>query len=93
MEDIADYVGLSRSHLFRSFETVLQTSPKEYLSQFRIKQACYLLRHSNLSVTAIANSVGFESSLYFSKAFKKIKHMPPREYKQIHSEQKLQMKM
>ena len=79
VEDIADYVGLSRSHLFRSFETVLQISPKEYLSQFRIKQACYLLRHSNLSITAIANSVGFESSLYFSKAFKKVKHIPPRE--------------
>lgn len=79
--DIADYVGLSRSHLFRSFETVLQISPKEYLTQFRIKQACYLLKQSNLSVTAIANSVGFESSLYFSKAFKKEKGMPPREYR------------
>lgn len=82
VEDIAYYVGLSRSHLFRSFETVLQLSPKEYLSQFRIKQACYLLRHSNLSVTAVANSVGFESSLYFSKAFKKAKGLSPRDYKQ-----------
>ncbi len=82
VEDIADYVGLSRSHLFRSFETVLQISPKEYLTSFRIKQACYLLRHSSLSITAIANSVGFESSLYFSKAFKKAKNMPPREYRQ-----------
>lgn len=81
VEDIADYVGLSRSHLFRSFETVLQMSPKEYLSQFRIKQACYLLGHSNLSITAIANSVGFESSLYFSKAFKKAKGISPRDYK------------
>lgn len=81
VEDIADYVGLSRSHLFRSFETVLQISPKEYLSQFRIKQACYLLKNTNLTITAIANSVGFESSLYFSKAFKKAKGMSPREYK------------
>lgn len=80
VEDIADHVGLSRSHLFRSFELVLQLSPKEYLSQFRIKQACYLLRHSSLSITAIANSVGFESSLYFSKAFKKAKNVSPREY-------------
>ncbi len=82
VEDIADYVGLSRSHLFRSFELVLQVSPKEYLTQFRIKQACYLLKHAGLSITAIANSVGFESSLYFSKAFKKAKGMSPREYKQ-----------
>lgn len=83
--DIADYVGLSRSHLFRSFETVLQESPKEYLTRFRIKQACYLLRHSNLSVTAVANSAGFESSLYFSKAFKKAKGISPREYKHQHA--------
>ena len=86
IEDIAAYVGLSRSHLFRSFEAVLHLSPKEYLSQFRIKQACYLLRPSSLSITAIANSVGFESSLYFSKAFKKAKQMPPRDYKQKYSE-------
>ena len=37
VEDIAAYVGLSRSHLFRSFELVLQQSPKEYLTDFRMK--------------------------------------------------------
>ena len=42
VEDIAHYVGVSRSHLFRSFETVLGRSPKEYLTDFRMKQACYL---------------------------------------------------
>lgn len=73
VEDIASYVGLSRSHLFRSFEIVMQQSPKEYLTDFRMKQACYLLEHSNLSITAIANSVGFDNGLYFSKTFHKKK--------------------
>lgn len=81
VEDIASYVGLSRSHLFRSFETVLGQSPKEYLTDFRIKQACYLLEHSNLSITAIANSIGFDNSLYFSKSFHKMKGMSPKEYR------------
>ena len=36
VEDIASYVGLSRSHLFRSFEIVMQQSPKEYLTDFRM---------------------------------------------------------
>jgi AraC-like DNA-binding protein/mannose-6-phosphate isomerase-like protein (cupin superfamily) len=81
VEDIAAYVGLSRSHLFRSFETVLGVSPKEYLTDFRIKQACYLLEHSSLSITAIANSIGFDNSLYFSKAFHKSKGISPREYR------------
>jgi len=82
VEDIADYVGLSRSHLFRSFESILGQSPKEFLTDFRMKQACYLLEHSSLSITAIANSIGFDNSLYFSKTFHKIKGMAPKEYRQ-----------
>ena len=81
VEDIAGYVGLSRSHLFRSFELVMQKSPKEYLTEFRMKQACYLLEHSGLSITAIANSVGFDNGLYFSKTFRKNKGMSTKEYR------------
>jgi AraC-like DNA-binding protein len=81
VEDIASYVGLSRSHLFRSFETVLGLSPKEYLTDFRIKQSCYLLEHSDLSITAIANSIGFDNSLYFSKTFHQRKGLSPKEYR------------
>lgn len=81
VEDIANYVGLSRSHLFRSFEKVMDKSPKEYLTAFRIRQACNLLEHSDLSITAIANSVGFENNLYFSKAFHKVKGMSPKNYR------------
>lgn len=85
IEEIADYVGISRSHLFRAFQNVLSVSPKEYLSDFRIRQACVLLKSSDLSVMAIARSVGFENNLYFSKAFRKIKGMTPSEYKEISS--------
>lgn len=80
--DIAGYVGVSRSHLFRSFEAVLGRSPKEYLTDFRMKQACYLLEHSSLSITAIANSLGFDNSLYFSKTFHRQKGMSPKEYRE-----------
>lgn len=84
VEDIASYVGLSRSQLFRSFESVLDQSPKEYLTGFRMKQACYLLEHSDLSVTAIANSIGFDNGLYFSKTFHKVKQMSPSEFRNLH---------
>lgn len=79
--EIADYIGVSRSHLFRSFETVLGQSPKEYLTEFRMKQACYLLEHSDLSITAIANSLGFDNGLYFSKTFHKQKGMAPKDFR------------
>lgn len=81
IENIADYVGICRSQLFRCFESVLGISPKEYLIDFRIKQACHLLETTSLSITAIANSLGFDNSLYFSKAFHKLKGMSPSEYK------------
>ena len=81
VENIADYVGLSRSHLFRSFTLVMKQSPKEYLTAFRIRQACYLLLHSDLSITAIAGSVGFENALYFSKAFHKSIGMSPKDFR------------
>lgn len=84
VEDIANYVGLSRSHLFRSFEAVLRQSPKEYLTDFRMKQACYLLEHSDLSITAIANSIGFDNSLYFSKTFHKLKGSSPKDFRAKH---------
>ncbi len=81
IEDVADYVGISRSHLFRSFQMYHQKSPKEYLTDFRIKKARHLLRETGLSVAAIAYSVGFENNLYFSKAFKSRMHMSPSEYR------------
>ena len=84
VEDIARYVGVSRSHLFRSFQTVLNCSPKEYLTDFRMRQACNLLERSDLSITAIANSVGFDNSLYFSKTFRKEKGISPKAFRKMH---------
>ncbi|MGN0466543.1 MAG: helix-turn-helix domain-containing protein [Lachnospiraceae bacterium] len=80
VDDIATYVGISRSHLYRAFMQTLGLSPKQYLSDFRLKQACHLLKHSDLSITAVANSVGYENNLYFSKMFHKKKGMTPSEY-------------
>lgn len=81
VEDVAAYAGISRSHLFRSFQTYMGKSPKEYLTEYRIRQACHLLKETDLSVSAIAYSVGFENNLYFSKAFKKQKQVSPTEYR------------
>jgi len=81
IEDIALYIGISRSQLFRCFDSVYGLSPKEYLTDFRIKQACHLLEETDFSMTAIANSLGFDNSLYFSKAFHKAKGKSPSEYR------------
>ena len=83
VDEVAGYVGISRSQLFRAFKTHLSKSPKEYLTEFRIRQACTLLKHSSLSIGVIAASVGFDNGLYFSKVFNKVKGMSPTAYRNI----------
>ena len=88
VDDIAEFVGISRSHLYRIFMKNTGMSPNEYLSSYRINKACGMLRDSNLKINEIASSVGIQDQLYFSRVFKKHKGISPSRYlKQFQSEQ------
>ncbi|MDF2567284.1 MAG: AraC-type DNA-binding protein [Oscillospiraceae bacterium] len=80
VQDVAEYVGISRSHLYRLFVETTGLSPNEFLSMYKINEACSLLRKGTLSVNQVASSVGFSDALYFSRVFKKIKGVPPTKY-------------
>lgn len=82
VDDIANAVGVSRSHLYRVFISNLGQSPIEYLTEFRIREACALLQSSGLTVAEVAYSVGFLDQFYFSRIFKKVKGVPPSRYAQ-----------
>ena len=66
-------VGVSRSHLYRVFMSNVGQSPIDYLTSYRISEACSLLKNSSLSIAEIAVSVGFFDQFYFSRVFKKVK--------------------
>lgn len=78
---IADYIGINRSYLTSCFKKVLNMSPHEYLIEYRIKQAETMLLNTNLPVTDIAEKVGYNDSLAFSKIFKSHTGMSPRTYR------------
>ena len=80
VDDIAKAVGVSRSHLYRVFMTAVGQSPIDYLTAYRVDEACALLKNTNLSIAEIAVSVGFFDQFYFSRVFKKVKGMPPSRY-------------
>ena len=55
-------------------------SPIDYLTEYRINEACKLLRAGNLSIAEVAVSVGFFDQFYFSRVFKRAKGVPPSKY-------------
>ena len=81
VETLACACGISRSWLFRCFKALTNTSPKEYLTAYRIERAKILLQNSTLSIRQISYSTGFQDELYFSKVFKKITGKSPSEYR------------
>lgn len=52
----------------------------DYVNTAKIKRAKELLKDSNLKVYEVADQLSFESAFYFSKVFKKIEGISPREY-------------
>lgn len=81
VQDIAEYLGLNRSHLTRLFKKHLGVSLKEYIWTTKINEADKLLRETNLSIKIIARSVGFDDQLYFSRFYKEKKGITAKEYR------------
>ncbi|UUX34761.1 AraC family transcriptional regulator [Fundicoccus culcitae] len=81
--DVANYIGISRSYLYRLFKHKYEVSPQEYLQDKRLKTAKKLLQNQDLSVNEVAYSVGYDNQLLFSKNFKKKFGMSPTHYRQI----------
>jgi AraC family transcriptional regulator, alkane utilization regulator len=51
--------------------------PMQYLTQWRIALAAHQLRSGQLSLTRIADQIGYESEAAFSRAFKRAHGVPP----------------
>mgnify|MGYP000178727925 CR=1 FL=1 len=69
ISDIADNIGISRAYLNSSFQKELGMSAQTFLIDYKMHKAASLLVSTSLSVKEIANNVGYEDQLVFSKAF------------------------
>jgi len=79
LEQMMSELGMSRTNLFRKVKTMTGLTAHELLRNYRLKQGAQLLR-SNVSVSETAYQVGFESSAYFSKCFRELYQVSPREF-------------
>jgi len=81
LEDMADYVGLSKYYLSYLFKKEEGTNFVSYINKKRIEKAKEYLRDTNNTVSQIYDLVGFSDQQYFSKTFKKIVGMTVTEYR------------
>lgn len=80
LEEAANTVNMSTHYFCKFFKKVTGLTFTEYILRVRIDKAKELLLKNRLSITQIAYEVGFESSSYFHKVFRKLTQLNPKQY-------------
>ena len=83
LEDIANHVYLSPYYFSRTFKKHMDSTPVEYLINYRINNAKKVLHNTDLSINEIAHSCGFNSTSHFITTFKKHVGMSPKKFRDI----------
>lgn len=81
VEDIADVCGLNRSYFGKIFKEAVGKSPQEFLLSYRMVKATELLKLTKLSIGDISSAVGYDNQLHFSRAFKGIYGVSPKNWR------------
>ena len=81
IEDYAAANHMSVSWFIRNFKEYTNSTPAQYILSLRISNAQTLLETTTYNVTEVANIVGYDNPLYFSRLFKKQSGMSPSEFR------------
>ncbi len=81
LDDLASYVGYSRSYFSDVFKKCLGMSVWEYICIKRIEEALHLIKTTNKNILQIATECGFNNTANFNKMFKKYTHLSPHDFR------------
>jgi AraC family transcriptional regulator, arabinose operon regulatory protein len=81
LKKLAESVHLSPVHVSSLFRKHIGTSITDYLTARRIREACWLLKTTDLSVKEIGESIGLTNFSYFCQLFKKNIGLSPHQYR------------
>lgn len=80
LQALAERVGMSRSVFAQRFRNIVGATPMEYLTRWRMLLAADRLKSSSDGLSAIAQSLGYDSESAFGKAFRRVMGCSPRQY-------------
>ncbi|MBQ4160146.1 MAG: helix-turn-helix transcriptional regulator [Clostridia bacterium] len=83
-DELAKLCGLSKYYFIRRFTQKTGKTPQKYHTDLLLSKSTTMLTDTNLKIADIAESLGFEDSLYFSRIFKKLYGVSPMEYRKMH---------
>ncbi|WNG36650.1 AraC family transcriptional regulator [Archangium violaceum] len=81
VESLATAVALSRSGFAARFSALVGEPPLEYLARWRMTKAAQFLRESELSLSEVAVTVGYQNEASFNRAFKRWEGIAPGAYR------------
>jgi AraC-like DNA-binding protein len=81
VSDIASFVGLSRTQLFRVFIEVCGVSPKASLTEIRMQKALVLVEAGELRQEEMASSLGLLNGAQFVRMFRQTYGFSPRQWR------------
>ncbi len=84
LDEIAASGGVCRSKCCQIFKKYLNNSPIGFLNLYRLEVSQYQLIHTDIPVTEIALSCGFNHLSYFSEIFRKYSGCTPQQYRAEH---------
>lgn len=87
VEILGDFLGLSRSHLYKKLMAITGKGPADFIQTIRLKRGRQLLEKSQLQIAEIAYEVGYNSPKRFSINFREEFGMSPSEYLRNHKEE------
>jgi AraC-like DNA-binding protein len=81
LAQLAKVANLSPTYFSRMFLSRTGFSPIDYFIQLKIQRSCRLLENKDFSIAEAARESGFDDQFYFSRQFKKVMNISPREYR------------
>lgn len=81
VESLAELCNIHRNQLLKIFKDNLGKGPQAYLIEYRMSKAAQLLSTTKLSIGEISSAVGYPNQLHFSRSFKNVYGISPKQYR------------